>query len=51
MPGLGIQGRTGFDVVRDIRDGHDQTIALALAFAVHGIVEIASILAVDGHQG
>jgi hypothetical protein len=36
--------------VRNIGDRHDQAETLALALAIHGIVEVPRRLAVDGHQ-
>ena len=53
-----VQWRAGTHVVRDIGDGHDQAIAaavlhaqaLAIALAIHRIVEVLRVGAVDGHQ-
>ena len=53
---LGVQGRAGADVVGDVGDGHDQPVAAPLlavalqALHVHGVVEVASVLAVDGDE-
>ena len=55
--GLGIQRAARAYIVTDIGNGHQQPPAAGLAglcirhgFAVDGIVEVASILAVDRHQ-
>ena len=46
----GVQHIAGAHIVAHIGDRHPQAEILALAFAVHGIVEIPRRLAVDGHQ-
>jgi hypothetical protein len=37
-------------IMRNVGDGHDQAEAAATLFAKHGVVEVARILAVYGHQ-
>ena len=36
--------------MRHVGDGHDQAVAVAVAFREHGVVEVARVLAVDGDQ-
>ncbi len=49
-----VERRAGADVVRDVRDGHDQPEAPSGAGLVglgeHRIVEVARVIAVDGDQ-
>ncbi len=47
---LVVQGGVDLDIVRDIGDGHQQLPAFGGFFGVHGIVEVAGVLAVNGHQ-
>ena len=45
-----IQRRAGQHVMGDVGDGHQHPETVALGLAVHRIVEIPGILAVDGHE-
>ena len=53
--GIDVDGAAGLHVVAHVGNGHQQAPALAAAhlggLAIHGIVEVARILAVDGDQG
>ena len=47
---LAIEGSAGGHVASDVRDGHHQAVAAGRARDVDGVVEIARVLAVDGHE-
>ncbi|VVD93871.1 hypothetical protein PTE30175_01695 [Pandoraea terrae] len=51
---IGIERTARRDVVGHVRDGHDQAIAVGAAdlarFAIHRIIEVARVLAVDGDE-
>ena len=54
LVGVVVQRIARLDVMADVRDGHQQSPALLATdlgwLAVHGIVEVARVLAVDRHQ-
>ena len=50
VEGVLVERAGGVHIVRDVGDGDDQAVALALALAIHGIVEVLGGLAVDGDQ-
>ncbi len=47
---LGVQRVAGPHIPGDIGDRDDGMPARTIAFGEHGVVEVARILAVDGHQ-
>ena len=53
--GVDVDGATGLHIVAHVGNGHQQAPALAAAdlggLAVHGVVEVARVFAVDGDQG
>ena len=50
FPGVPVQRRAGLDVVGDIGNRHHQPPAVPLGLREHGVVEIAGVGTVDGHQ-
>ena len=46
-----IQRRTWLNVVRHIGNGHPQTEAASLGLAIHRIVKVACVFAIDGDEG
>ncbi|MCY1521501.1 hypothetical protein D9M68_563150 [compost metagenome] len=52
--GIDVDGRAGLHIGAHVGDGHQQAPALAAAhlrgLAVHGVVEVAGVLAVDGDE-
>ena len=50
VEGVLVERAGGVDIVRDVGDGDDQAVALALALAIHRVVEVLGGLAVDGDQ-
>ncbi|MNM57134.1 hypothetical protein D3C81_683270 [compost metagenome] len=47
---LVIQRCAGTHVVGHVGDGHHQTEAVVVRFAVHRVIEVLGVLAIDGHQ-
>ena len=51
LAGLLIQGITGVHIMGNVRNGHGQLPATAaLLLAIHGVVKILGVFAVDGHK-
>ncbi len=50
IEGILVERAGGIDVVRDVGDGDDEAVTLALALAIHRVVEVLGGLAVDGDQ-
>ena len=48
--GLLVERRPGTHVMRDVGDRHDQAEAVAVGLAIHRVVEVLGVLAVDGDQ-
>ena len=50
LAGLPVQCRSRPHVVGNVRNGHEKPPAFGRAAGVHGVVEVAGVLAVDGDQ-
>ena len=50
VEGVLVERAGGVDIVRDVGDGDDQAVALALALAIHRVVEVLGGLPVDGDE-
>ena len=50
-PGFAVQMAVRADIMRDISDGDRHFPAGAIGFGMHGIIEIARVIAINRHQG